>query len=162
MTRPMVAVVRPERSEWAMPLRRKPSSLTASITRSTRSCWTCGALLTTRETVLMLTPARLATSTMVGRRGGTVASSCDSGALLVTQNPRFDTPRGHRHTRCRPGREPAHESEQRRQRCLRYLITSMASVARDLLLRNGSLDSGLDRPVSITCVCWQRCQPRRG
>src|SRR4051812_43484474 len=87
MTMPIVAVLRPERREWAIPLRRKPSSATAVRTRSTRSCWTCGALLTTRETVLMLTPARLATSTMVGLRGGVATSSCDSGALLVTQTP---------------------------------------------------------------------------
>ena len=67
MSNPIVAVVWPERSELARWLRRKPSSATAASTRCATSGWTCGALFTTRETVFRLTPARAATSTMVGR-----------------------------------------------------------------------------------------------
>src|SRR5439155_22452877 len=79
MTLPTVDVVRPERRVCAMPLRRKPSAATAAITRSTTGCWTCGALLTTRETVLTLTPATRATSTMVGLRGGPAGGPAGPG-----------------------------------------------------------------------------------
>src|SRR6185312_8547648 len=67
MINPIVEVALPERRVCAMPLRRKPSSDTADMTRSMSSCWTYGALFTTRETVLTLTPASFATSTIVGR-----------------------------------------------------------------------------------------------
>src|SRR2546430_16526644 len=65
----MVALTRPERRLRAMSLRRKPSSAIAFTTRSTSGWATAGSLLTTRETVLRLTPAWRATSTIVGRRG---------------------------------------------------------------------------------------------
>src|SRR5258705_2738213 len=68
MSRPMVAVNWPERSVLANRLRRTPRSSEAVSTRSTSDCWTWGALLMTRDTVFRLTPARRATSTMVGRR----------------------------------------------------------------------------------------------
>src|ERR1700738_2068345 len=71
MSRPIVAVSCPERSVLASRLRRKPNSSAELSTRSTSACWTCGALLMTRDTVFRLTPAWRATSTMVGRRLGT-------------------------------------------------------------------------------------------
>src|SRR6266536_254221 len=69
MSSPTVALTRPERRLRAMSLRRKPNSAMALSTRSTSAGATAGSLLTTRDTVLRLTPACRATSTMVGRRG---------------------------------------------------------------------------------------------
>src|SRR5262245_43862246 len=69
MSRPMVRLTTGERRVAAMSLRRNPSWDTASRTRSTRCCATDGSRLTTRETVLRLTPACRATSNIVGRRG---------------------------------------------------------------------------------------------
>jgi hypothetical protein len=49
-------------------LRRNPSRVIAASTRSAVSACTPGSSLTTRDTVLMLTPARRATSLIVARR----------------------------------------------------------------------------------------------
>ncbi len=59
--------VRPLRSTRALSLRRKPSASMASWTRRSVSGVTPGSPLTTRETVFRPTPARAATSFMVGR-----------------------------------------------------------------------------------------------
>src|SRR5581483_436589 len=66
MTRPMPAV-RPVRSCRALSLRRNPSSSMACCTSAAVPGSTPGSPLTTRETVLRPTPARAATSFMVGR-----------------------------------------------------------------------------------------------
>src|SRR3954453_5962170 len=63
----MVPVVDPRRRLRAPRLRRKPSCSMAAMTRSAVSGCTAGSSLTTRETVLMLTPASLATSLIVAR-----------------------------------------------------------------------------------------------
>ena len=59
--------VRPLRSTRALSLRRKPSASMASWTRRSVSGVTPGSPLTTRDTVLRPTPARAATSFIVGR-----------------------------------------------------------------------------------------------
>lgn len=59
--------VRPLRSTRALSLRRKPRASIASWTRRSVSGVTPGSPFTTRETVLSPTPARAATSFMVGR-----------------------------------------------------------------------------------------------
>ena len=66
MISPIEAVC-PFRSSRALSLRRKPSSLIALRTRPAVSGVTPGSSLTTRDTVLSATPARVATSFMVGR-----------------------------------------------------------------------------------------------
>src|SRR6266545_7804184 len=91
MSSPTVALSRPERRLRAMSLRRKPSSAIAVRTRSTSACATAGSLLTTRETVLRLTPARRATSTMVGRRG--VAEFVPVPGIRRPSHPAVITPR---------------------------------------------------------------------
>ena len=65
--RPIVRVSLPDLRLAAMSLRRKPSfwidwATLSAIAGSTEATW-----LTTRETVLRLTPASAATSTIVGR-----------------------------------------------------------------------------------------------
>src|SRR6185312_613600 len=70
MTRPRLAVAWPRRRRpAAMSLRVKPSSLIAKRTRSDVPDITPGSPFSTRETVFRLTPARDATSRMVGRAG---------------------------------------------------------------------------------------------
>src|ERR1700681_4181953 len=64
----MVPAVEPRRRLRAPRLRRKPSCSMAAITRSAVSGCTAGSTLTTRDTVLMLTPASWATSLIVARR----------------------------------------------------------------------------------------------
>src|SRR5437588_5657879 len=64
----MVPVELPRRRLSAPTLRRKPSRSIAASTRSVVSACTPGSSLTTRETVLMLTPASRATSLIVARR----------------------------------------------------------------------------------------------
>src|SRR5882757_5722602 len=64
----MVPVDSPRRRLNAPRLRRNPRRSMAARTRSAVSAWTPGSSLTTRETVLMLTPAWCATSLMVARR----------------------------------------------------------------------------------------------
>lgn len=59
--------VRPLRSTRALSLRRNPSASMASWTRFSVSGVTPGSPLTTRDTVFRPTPARAATSFMVGR-----------------------------------------------------------------------------------------------
>ena len=59
--------VRPLRSTRALSLRRKPSASIAARTRDSVSSVTPGSPLTTRETVFRPTPARAATSFIVGR-----------------------------------------------------------------------------------------------
>ena len=66
MISPIEAVC-PFRSSRALSLRRKPRSLIALRTRLAVSGVTPGSSLTTRDTVLSATPARVATSFMVGR-----------------------------------------------------------------------------------------------
>src|SRR5918999_1645697 len=67
MTRPMVADGRPRRRFLAMSFARYPRASTAPRTRDSVSGRTPASWFTTRETVLRLTPASLATSTIVGR-----------------------------------------------------------------------------------------------
>jgi hypothetical protein len=75
MIRPIEAVW-PLRSSRALSLRRKPSSLMAFRTRLAVYGVTPGSSLTTRDTVFSATPARVATSFMVGRpRPGRVAAA---------------------------------------------------------------------------------------
>src|SRR5262245_911308 len=81
MTSPRVEEVTPFRSERARSLRWKPSASIASPTRAAVATATPGSPLMTRETVFRLTPAREATSRIVGRvlrraliRGGTTLS----------------------------------------------------------------------------------------
>src|ERR1700716_942100 len=64
----MVPAVEPRRRLRAPRLRRKPSCSMAAITRSAVSGCTAGSTLTTRDTVLMLTPASWSTSLIVARR----------------------------------------------------------------------------------------------
>ncbi len=59
--------VRPLRRMRAESLRRKPRAVMASWTRRSVSGVTPGSPLTTRETVFRPTPARAATSFIVGR-----------------------------------------------------------------------------------------------
>lgn len=59
--------VRPLRSTRALSLRRNPRASMASMTRRSVSGVTPASPLTTRETVFSPTPARAATSFMVGR-----------------------------------------------------------------------------------------------
>src|SRR3954452_4148961 len=66
MTNPS-APARPWRSPRASSLRVKPSRAIAAVTRRAVSTATPGSSLTTRDTVLRLTPAVLATSRIVGR-----------------------------------------------------------------------------------------------
>src|SRR5262245_53314271 len=66
MIRPIVALERPCRSERARSLRWKPSATIASLTRAAVSAATPASSLMTRETVFRLTPARCATSRIVG------------------------------------------------------------------------------------------------
>src|SRR5215207_6485515 len=66
MIRPSVALERPWRSERARSLRWKPRATIASVTRAAVSAATPASRLITRETVFRLTPARCATSRIVG------------------------------------------------------------------------------------------------
>src|SRR3954468_6389310 len=66
MIRPSVGRERPWRSERARSLRWKPSATMASPTRAAVPVATPASSLMTRETVFRLTPARCATSRMVG------------------------------------------------------------------------------------------------
>jgi hypothetical protein len=66
MIRPIVELERPWRSERARSLRWKPSSAIASPTRAAVAAATPDSPLMTRETVFRLTPARCATSRIVG------------------------------------------------------------------------------------------------
>src|SRR5215218_1168669 len=66
MIRPIVEDERPCRSERARSLRWKPSAAIASPTRAAVSAATPDSPLMTRETVFRLTPARCATSRIVG------------------------------------------------------------------------------------------------
>src|SRR3954452_19226232 len=66
MIRPIVALERPWRSERARSLRWNPSATMASPTRAAVPLATPASSLMTRETVFRLTPARCATSRMVG------------------------------------------------------------------------------------------------
>src|SRR3954470_8151798 len=66
MIRPIVALERPWRSERARSLRWNPSATMASPTRAAVPVATPASSLMTRETVFRLTPARCATSRMVG------------------------------------------------------------------------------------------------
>lgn len=59
--------VRPLRSTRALSLRRKPRASMASCTRRSVSGVTPASPFTTRDTVLRPTPARAATSFIVGR-----------------------------------------------------------------------------------------------
>src|SRR3954468_22053457 len=69
MTSP-TAPARPWRRLRATSLRAKPRSAMTACTRAAVAACTPGSRLTTRETVLRLTPAVLATSRMVGRLTG--------------------------------------------------------------------------------------------
>src|SRR4051794_28142439 len=81
ITRPIVEEERPWRSERARSLRWKPRSAIAADTRSAVGPATPGSSLITRETVLRLTPARSATSRIVGRER--VAGMTSDTVLLL-------------------------------------------------------------------------------
>src|SRR3954447_18355776 len=66
MIRPIVALERPCRKDRARSLRWKPSAAIASPTRPAVSAATPASPLITRDTVFRLTPARCATSRIVG------------------------------------------------------------------------------------------------
>src|SRR3954464_13666251 len=66
MIRPIVALERPWRSERARPFRWTPRARMASPTRAAVPVATPASPLITRETVFRLTPARCATSRIVG------------------------------------------------------------------------------------------------
>src|ERR1700733_1484309 len=80
--KPSVAV-RPVRSSRADSFRRKPRASIAPSTRLVVSGVTPGSRFTTRDTVLSATPARVATSFMVGRPPPRLVSP-DTGPLLFT------------------------------------------------------------------------------
>src|SRR6185369_5013809 len=69
-----------------------PSSDTECSTRSTSCGATDGSWLTTRETVLRLTPAWRATSIMVGRRGRDTALPDIRALRRIREDDRYGTP----------------------------------------------------------------------
>src|SRR3954469_9620052 len=86
MTRPRVEELRPWRSERARSFRWKPSSSIATPTRSAVAAATPGSSLITRETVFRLTPARTATSRIVGRVGRRALRSLSSSQTTLSDN----------------------------------------------------------------------------
>src|SRR3954451_14733641 len=81
ITSPIVDDERPWRRERARSLRWKPRSAIAAETRSAVGPATPGSSLITRETVFRLTPARSATSRIVGRER--VAGMTSDTVLLL-------------------------------------------------------------------------------
>src|SRR3954468_21947259 len=85
----MVPVVDPRRRLRAPRFRRNPSCSIAAITRSAVSGCTAGSSFTTRDTVLMLTPASRATSLIVARLLAGFLPSGDN-VVIVRQIERHD------------------------------------------------------------------------
>src|SRR6188472_2699556 len=88
MISPRVIEERPWRSDRARSLRWKPSSAIASPTFAAVSAATPGSPLITRDTVFRLTPARCATSRMVGLVAPrtTILLTPPSGPTTLTDN----------------------------------------------------------------------------